>query len=455
METTLQPQPANNPRGIRTFFTIWFGQLVSLLGSQLTGFALGVWVYDQTHSVSMVAFTQVALQAPFVLLSPLAGVLADRWNRRTAMIVSDAGAGLAVLVAGALFLTGHLQPWMVIPINLWMAAFQTLMWPSLTAATTLLVPKEHYGRASAFTQLGEALPALAGPALAGTLYASIQLGRMAIIDFATYVFSVILMLAFVRIPNPAVTLQQARGERSLLKEMRFGWDYIIARRGLFALLLMFMAFNFFSGVIGPLITPLILDNWDASTLGYLGTLMGVGMLAGTVIMSAWGGTRRKIFTLLGAGMLNGVFLFAAGLRASLPLLAICGFGAMFTGPFMNASSQAIWQAKVAPDVQGRVFAIRRAIAWSASLISPLLAAPLTDYLFKPAMAAGGWLAPVLGPIFGVGAGRGVGVVFSLVGLLSVAVGLVSINVRHLRRLELDLPDHDDAARAAVEALPVE
>ena len=452
MGAGIQSRPSH---GMRTFFTIWFGQLVSLLGSQLTGFALGVWVYDQTHSVSMLAFTQVALQAPYVLLSPVAGVFADRWNRRTAMIVSDFGAGIAVMTIGALFLTHHLQAWMVIPINLWMSTFHTLMWPSLTAATTLLVPKEHYGRASAFTQLGEALPAIAGPALAGILYASIQLGKMALIDFASYAFSVLLMLLFVRIPNPTVTIQEARGKGSIWTEMRFGWDYIIVRKGLLALLILFLISNFLTGIIGPLITPLILDNWNASTLGFLSTLMGTGMLTGTLVMSAWGGTRRKIHTLLSANLLAGVFLFAVGLRASLPLIAVCGFGVMFCSPFINASSQAIWQAKVAPDLQGRVFAIRRAIAWSASIVAPLLAAPLTDYLFKPAMSIGGILAPVLGPIFGVGASRGVGVVFSMVGVLSIASGLIMWNVRRLRRVELELPDHDLVVQHASENQPGE
>ncbi len=425
---------------MRTFFAIWFGQFVSLLGSQLTGFALGVWVYNQTHSVSMLALVQVALQAPYVVLSPLAGVFADRWNRRTAMIVSDFGAGLSVLVAGVLFLTHHLQAWMVIPINLWMSTFHTLMWPSFTAATTLLVPKEHYGRASGFTQLGEALPAIAG-----ALYVTIQLGNMALIDFASYVFAVLLMLLFVRIPSPARTIQKAREESSLWKEMRFGWDYIMARKGLLALLILFMVYNFLSGVIGPLITPLILDNWNASTLGFLSTL----------VMSAWGGSKRKIFTLLGAALLDGVFLVAAGLRVSLPLLAVCGFGAMFCGPIINAASQAIWQAKVAPGLQGRVFAFRRTIAMSAGIVAPLLAAPLTDYIFKPAMAPGGALAPVLGPIFGVGAARGVGVMISLVGLLIMTAVIIALNVPRLRHVEVDLPDHDPAVRAAPETRPVD
>jgi MFS family permease len=438
-----QPQPA---RGMRAFFTIWFGQLVSLIGSQLTGFALGVWVYDQTKSVLLLALVQVAQQAPYVLLSPIAGVFADRWNRRTAMIVSDFGAGLAVLVAGGLYLTNHLQPWMVIPINLWMAAFNTLMWPSFTASVTLLVPKKHYGRANGFVQLGEALPQIAGPALAGALYVAIRLGNMALIDFASYAFSALLMLLFVRIPNPPRSAQGQEAKGSMWKEMRFGWDYIAARRGLLALLLFFLASNFLSGVMGPLIVPLILDNWDASTLGYLSTIMGVGMLLGTLVMSAWGGGKRKIYTLLGAGILSGLFLSAVGLRASIPLIAVSGIGLMFCVPFMNACSQAIWQAKVAPDVQGRVFAVRRTIAWSASIISPLLAAPLADYIFKPSMAVGGALAPILGPIFGFGASRGVGVLISLVGLLSAVVSIIALLSPLVRRVELDLPDHELAAK---------
>jgi hypothetical protein len=154
---------------------------------------------------------------------------------------------------------------------------------------------------------------------------------------------------------------------------------------------------------------------------------------------------------LWASLLDGLFLIAAGLRASLPLLAVCGFGAMFCGPIINAASQAIWQAKVAPAVQGRVFAFRRTIAMSAGLLAPLLAAPLTDYIFKPAMTAGGALAPILGPIFGVGAGRGVGVMFSLVGLAIMITSLIALTVPHLRSMEQDLPDFDPAAAVTSES----
>jgi DHA3 family macrolide efflux protein-like MFS transporter len=428
-------------QGMRAFFTIWMAQLVSLVGSQLTGFALGVWVYDQTRSVAMLAFTQIAMQAPYVVLSPLSGVLADRWNRRTAMIVSDVGAGLAVLAAALLYLAHALQPWMVIPINFWMATFNTLMWPSYTAAVTLLVPKEHYGRANGFVQLGEALPQIAGPALAGTLYVAIQPGNMALIDFATYLFAAVTLLLFVRIPDPQRSAEGRAARNSMWNELKFGWTYITARRGLLFLVLFFLAINFIDGVMQPLVVPLILDNWKADVLGYISTIMGAGMLAGTLVMSAWGGGRRKVNTLLAAGLLSALFLFAVGLRASIAQLAVCGFGFMFCLPFMNASSQAIWQVKVAADVQGRVFAVRRAIAWSSQLIAPLLAAPLVDYVFKPGMSEGGALAALLGPIFGVGAGRGVGVIISLLGLLTVVViGAAYLNPT-IRNVESDIPDN--------------
>ena len=428
-------------QGTRTFLIIWIGQLISLVGSQLTAFALGVWVYDETRSVSLLALTQIAFSAPQVFFSPLAGVLADRWNRRTVMIVSDVGAALAVLTAGILYLANRLQPWMVIPINFWMAAFITLMWPAYTASITLLVPKEQYGRANGFVQLGEALTQIAGPALAGALYVTIRLGNMALIDFASYLLAATLMILFVRLPNLPRTEQEGQAKKSVFQEMRFGWGYIRARKGLLMLLVYFFSLNFLAGIISPLFTPLILDNWEANVLGYLSTIMGVGMLVGTLVMSAWGGGKRKVFTLMGAGLLGSLIVAVMGIRLSIPLLAACGFGFMFTIPLMNASSQAIWQAKVAPEVQGRIFALRRTIAWSSQLVAPLLAAPLADYVFKPGMAEGGVLAAIFGPIFGVGENYGINVLISILGLAMTIMCVAFFFNSAIRNVEIDLPDH--------------
>jgi MFS family permease len=305
----------------------------------------------------------------------------------------------------------------------------------------LLVPKEQYGRANGFVQLGEALTQIAGPAVAGVLYVTIRLGNMALIDFVTYLFAATLMILFVRIPNPPRTEHEGQAKKSVLQEMRFGWEYIQARKGLLALLLYFFSLNFLAGIISPLFTPLILDNWEANVLGYLSTIMGVGMLVGTLVMSAWGGGKRKVFTLLGAGVIGSMIVAVMGIRISIPLLAVCGFGFMFTIPLMNASSQAIWQAKVAPDIQGRVFALRRTIAWSSQIVAPLLAAPLADYVFKPGMAEGGVLTRVFGPIFGVSENHGIGVLISVLGVAMTILCVLTFFNPHIRNVEIDLPDH--------------
>jgi DHA3 family macrolide efflux protein-like MFS transporter len=435
--------------GIRSFVFIWIGQLISVIGSQLTGFAMGVWVYMETQSVLMLALTQVAYSLPYVIFSPLSGVVADRWNRRVAILLGDLGSGLTTLVIATLYLGGRLQPWMVVPLNFFIAAFNTLIWPAYTASITQLIPKKHYGRASGFMQLGEALPQIAGPMIAGALYVLIGLGNMALIDFGSYLFSVAMLLLFVRIPSPARTEDGAKASKgSIWREMKFGWDYITARRGLISLLIFFMVTNFLGGIMMPLFTPLLLDTWSAEVLGFLETVMGVGMLAGTLLMSAWGGGKRKIVTLLATSIFSSVFMALTGLRPSIPLLAVCGFFTMLAMPMTNAASQAIWQSKVAPDVQGRVFAVRRGIAWSAQIIAPLFAAPLADSLFKPAMAEGGALSASLGPVFGYGAERGIGVLITALGILLLAASILGAMVPAIQRVELDLPDHDAATAAA-------
>ena len=271
---------------------------------------------------------------------------------------------------------------------------------------------------------------------------AIKLGNMALIDFLTYIFSVTLMLFFVRIPNPPRTEDGHQAKGSLWKEMTFGWHYITARKGLFSLLMFFLAINFLAGIMNPLFTPLILDRWSADVFGYVSTILGVGMLAGTLVMSAWGGGKRKVFTLLGSALLSGLVLSIIVFANTIPFLAIGGFGFMFTIPILNASSQAIWQSKVAPDVQGRVFAVRRAIAWSSQIIAPLFAGPLADRVFKPGMAAGGWLASIFGPFVGVGSNHGIGLLISLLGLLTALAALIAFLFPAIRNVEIDLPDHE-------------
>ncbi len=424
---------------MRTFLVIWFGQLVSTLGSGLTGFALGVWIYQETGSTTLFAFNLLAFAVPNLLVSPFAGALVDRWDRRRIMILSDTGAGLSTLVVAVLYFSGGLEVWHVYILTALNSAFSAFQWPAYSAVTTLLVPKSQLGRAGGMVQIGEAISALASPAIAGVLFVTVGIQGVVMVDFATYLIAILTLLV-VRVPRPPATEAGAEGKGSLLHEAAYGWRYITARRGLLGLLIIFAATNFLTSLWNPLLPPMILEMSSPAMLGYLASVVGVGMLLGTLVMSAWGGPKRRIHGVLAFLMISGVFQMLLGVSPSLVLIAIAGFGAMFTMPIINGSSQAIWQTKVAPDVQGRVFAVRRMIAWSAMPLAYLVAGPLADRVFNPLLVEGGALAASVGQVLGVGPARGTGLLFVVTGLLSILAAAAGYLYPHIHYLEDELPD---------------
>ncbi|MGD9100467.1 MAG: MFS transporter [Anaerolineae bacterium] len=427
------------PRGMRTFFIIWFGQLISLLGSNLSGFALGVWLYQETGSVTLLALNNLCFVLPQMLFSPLAGALVDRWDRRRAMLLSDLGAGLSTLFLALMLFTGRLEVWHVYLATAVNALFNTFQWPAYSAATTLLVPQEHLGRAGGMVQIGQAISQLIAPALAGALLVTAGLKNVLLIDLVTLVFAVSTLLT-VRIPRPAASAEGAAGKGSLWQETVFGWKYIVARPGLLGLLLFFAAANFLGGMTFPLLTPMILAISTADVLGFAASVASVGMLVGTLVMSAWGGPRRRVLGVLGFELLAGVFTIALGLRPSIPLIVAAGLGIMFCMPIINACSQALWQSKVEPDLQGRVFSVRRMIAMAASPLAYVAVGPLADKVFEPLMAVDGPLAGNVGRVIGTGTGRGAGLMFIVMGALSVGVAVVAYLNPRIRLVDSELPD---------------
>lgn len=221
--------------GMRTFVVVWFGQLVSTIGSGLTGFAFGVWVYQETGSTTLFAMNMLAYAIPNLVVAPFAGALVDRWDRRKVMIMSDTGAGLATLFVAALLVTSNLEVWHVFVATAVSATFTTFQWPAYSATTTLLVPKEQLGRAGGMVQIGEAVSQLIAPAAAGGLFITTGLQGVVMIDFVTYLIAVGTLL-LVRFPQPETTKEGEESKGSLLSEAVYGWKYIAARSGLLGLL---------------------------------------------------------------------------------------------------------------------------------------------------------------------------------------------------------------------------
>lgn len=433
----MSQQPA--PRGMRTFIIIWSGQLVSLVGSGLTSFALGVWLYQETGSATLFALNMLFFVLPQMALSPFAGALVDRWDRRWAMALSDIGAALSTLFVVLVLQFGQLEVWHVYLATFINASFNTFQWPAYSAVTTLLVPKKHLGRAGGMVQAGQAISQIAAPAIAGALVIAIGLKGVITIDFATCLFAVFTLLV-IRVPRPETTAAGHEGRGSLLEEATYGWKYIRARPGLLGLLLYFASFNLLWGIADALLLPMVLALTTADVVGYLSSIVGLGMLAGTLVMSAWGGPKRRVVGVLGGGFLCGLFAMLIGLRPSLPLITGSAFCMLFLFPILNASSQALWQSKVEPDVQGRVFAVRRMIAMSVSPLAYVLAGPLADLVFEPLLAEGGTLAGSVGLLVGVGPGRGIGLLTVLMGVSVTLVSVMAYANPRIRLVEDEIPD---------------
>ena len=430
------------PKGMRTFMIVWLGQVISILGSGLTGFALGVWLYDQTGRATPFALTVLFASLPRILLAPLAGSLADRWNRRLLMIFSDTGAALVTLTSVLLLSAGQLQIWHVYLISLTSSVFSSFQEPAYTASITMLVPKKDLGRANGLVQVAQATEMLMAPLLAGALFSVIGMRGIFVIDFVSYFFAAGTLL-LVAIPQPRISEESAAGKRGVVwRDVSFGWNYIAARPGLLGLLLYFALVNFFMNLAIVLTGPLVLAFGSAVTLGAVQMASGVGMLLGSVVMSAWGGPRRRAGGVLGfiGGAAIGVMVM--GLRPSALGVGAGLFFFLFCIPMASGLSQAIFQTKVAPDVQGRVFATRGMISRSITPVAFLLAGPLADRVFEPLMQAeGGRLAAtVFGQVLGTGTGRGIGLMFVTSGLLLMIATAVAWTNAHIRNIEEELPD---------------
>lgn len=425
--------------GMRTFLVVWAGQFVSLTGSNLTGFALGVWVFQETGSTTKLALVIFAGQVPQLLATPIAGALVDRWDRRRAMIISDSGAALGTVVIAALLITDSLEIWHLYVALSISGVFQALQWPAYSAATTMLVDKRHYGRAAGLVQLAEATAQVIAPALAGLLLVVAGLGAVITIDVVSFLFAVG-TLAVVRFPSPPRSPSGEAAKGSLWQEARFGWHYIRSRHGLLALLIYFGSLNLVFGFIGVLIFPLVLGFTSEAALGTAFSIGGIAMVAGSLVMSAWGGPKRRVFGVLGADLAIGVALIITGLRPSIGFIVVGASLAFFAIPIGNGSSQALWQAKVEPDLQGRVFAVRRLLAGATGPMAILLSGPLADGIFEPLLADGGPLAGSVGGWIGTGPGRGIAFLFILMGVASILFTVAAYGYRPLREVQEGLPD---------------
>ena len=399
---------SKRPTGMTAFTIVWAGQLVSVLASSMTQFALTIWAYQETGSALALGAVNTFFLIPFLLLSPIAGAMVDRYDRKLMMMVSDLTAVLATAALLIIHASGQLQIW-----HLYIAAVvnglgSTFQWPAYSAAISTMVPKENYSRANGMMSLIYSGPAVLAPMLAGILLPIIRLTGILTIDVVTF-FLAIGALLIVDVPQPAKTVEGQAEQGSLLKEGLYGFKYIFARRSLLGLLVFFICLNFTIGMAINLFAPFILTRTDynSASLGAVESAAAIGAVVGGILVTAWPGFKRRMTNIFVGEAMTGLFMLTLfGLGRSLPVWILFAAMGSITPVFVNGSSQAIWQSKVAPDLQGRVFSARRMIAWITDPITPLLAGALADYVTEPGMQAGGLLAKTFGWLVGTSPARG-------------------------------------------------
>jgi len=435
--------PSNPPGGMLAFTWVWLGQIVSVLASSMSQFALTIFMFQETKSATAMGLMQVFYFVPFLLVSPLAGVMVDRYNRKVMMMVSDVGAGLATVCILILQALGVLQFWHLYVTAIIYGLGTAFQWPAYSAAIATMVPKEQLGRANGMMSLIEAGPNVLAPILAGALLPIIKLTGILFFDVATFILAVgVLMVVY--IPQPLRTQEGAQASGGMLKEAAYGFKYIFARPSLLGLQLIFFAGNLFAGIGFTVLAPMILLRSGNNSLMF-GSAQSAGAIAGIaggVLMSAWGGFRRKVHGVLTGWIISGIGMAIIGFAGGLPIWIIGMAITSIVIPLVNGSNQAIWQAKVAPDLQGRVFSSRRLIAWITNPISPIIGGTLADFVLEPAARAGMGLPAAFAWLVGTGPGSGMGLLIVICGLVSMLVGIGGYFVPAIYNAETMLPDHD-------------
>lgn len=424
---------------LRTFYILIITQTFSQIGSRMTSLALGIYIYNQTGEVTPLALVALFSFLPQVLVGGVAGALADRWDRRYVMNIADAGQALGTLILLVTFLDGSFQLGVLYLVTLIQSIFAAFQRPAFSASVTMLIPDSQRDRANAIQQLTGPAAGVIAPALAGALYAFVGVTGVIAFDLFTFIVAVIVVL-LVHIPRPAQTEIGRTMQGSLLKESFGGFQYLWKWRTLFWPTLHIALVNFLFSGAAVLFTPYLLARTGSeAALGTLLSITDAGAIVGGVIFGIWGGTKPRIHTILPGIIVGAFFLAVIGVSQSVLLLAVLLFLMMLPIPMINAAAMSLMQSKVAPDIQGRVFAAMGQISMVLIPISYLVVGPLADTVFEPAVGMAGWER--VAPLVGDSAGAGMGLIMLIAGSLLVVTTVLVYAIPRVRHMEAELPDY--------------
>jgi DHA3 family macrolide efflux protein-like MFS transporter len=401
--TASTPNAEPKARWATPFFTVWTGQALSLVGSQIGSFALVWWLTQASGSATVLATASLVAMLPQVLLGPFVGALVDRWNRRWVMIVADSAIALFSAGLAYLFWADRLQIWQVYVIMFARSLGGAFHWPAMQASTSLMVPKDHLARIGGMNSTLQGVLGIVTPPLGAFAMEIMPLYAIMAIDVVTAAFA-ISPLFFIHIPQPERTAAGAAGARpSLLGDVAHGFRYIWNWKGMFLVLMLATTINMMIHPAMSLLPMLVLRKFagGALQLGWLNSAWGAGIIVGGLVLSAWGGFKRKVVTALLGLIGQGIgFLIVGVTPASALWLGIAGLAfAGILNVICNGPFTALFQDVVAPEMQARMFTVIGSLTGLAAPVGLAIAGPVADWLGVQAwFIIGGTLCIVWGVV---------------------------------------------------------
>lgn len=413
------------------FMLLWSGDLISAIGSGLTSFGLGVYIFQQTGKVSFMALVTLLAFLPSLLLGPIAGVLADRYDRRLLMVLGDSLSAVGLLFILAGLMQGSARLWQICVGVAISSVFASLLEPAYKATITDLLDPEQYSRASGLVQIAGSAKYLISPVLAGFLLTISDIRLLLLLDICTFFVTVATTL----VVKKGLQSRKVEKGHSLFADLKVGWDALTGKKGILTLVVMGALITFCLGVIQTLASPMVLSFSDSATLGTLMTVMTLGMLLSSIILGGTG-IKKGYAGLLSLSLFGaGVFMALFGLREDVVFIGASGFLFFAMLPLANASLDYLLRTNIENRLQGRAWGLIGLISQLGYVAAYAVSGLLADYVFTPLLLEGGALSESAGEILGTGPGRGIGLLVILAGLLLCATSGILLCMKSIRNLE--------------------
>lgn len=424
---------------MKNFMKIWAGELISNIGSGMTAFALSIYTYRLTGSVTWVSIVTMLAYLPTILLNPIGGILADRLDRRLMMICGDlfSAFGLIYILISIQAGSSSLTPIIIgVTIN---SVFVSLLDPAYKATITDLLTAEEYAKASGLVQIASNAKFLISPAIAGLILGIWDIRVILIIDILT-IFVTVFTIALVR---KSIKAQVKRTDKfNLLKEFKDGISYITGNKGVLNLVVLMAFMCFFIGFIQTLIVPMILPIADERAAGFMESISAIGMLAGSIAIGAAGIKKRHSIVLLVSLILCGVFMALVGSSTNIAFILCASILFFATLPFVNTCADVLIRVSIPNEVQGRVWGLISVLTQIGYVFAYAVCGVLADYVFEPMFMENGALTGTVGRVIGIGAGRGIGFMLIVAGLLMAASAFVFGNKKSIKEIEVKMHESE-------------